>query len=192
MSIKINNFEIINNGSELAIDVETNVDHNITSILLWTMDNFKDYTLAIDLSDKLLNINNKEVLIIKALDYQLLKFEDICFIEVESDYIEVDVCTTDSSTTLGITYNFSVYYNCLMNSILEMAANDCLTCEDKPSNKMIITINMMIDSIEKALEVGYYTQAVQMISKLKKLCSIKACTNCPTIECPACNKFKQH
>ncbi len=53
MSIVINNFSIIENGSKLAIDIETTVGYNITSILLWDMNSFKDYSLATNLSYKI-------------------------------------------------------------------------------------------------------------------------------------------
>ena len=192
MSIIINNFEIINGGQSIAIDVETNIGFTITSILLWESDNFKDYATAKNLTPYLEQISNVEILIIDAIDLGISRFTDILFIEIESDFIDVDECANCLSPALGITYNLSEYYNCLMNAILEMVANECLSCENKPSNKLVMMINMLIDSIERAVEVGYYSQAIQMIKKLKKLCSINQCNNCPTITCSDCSKFKQN
>lgn len=191
MAIIINNFEIINNGSQLAIDVETNLTYNISSILLWTMPNFKDYSLAINLNSYLLNVNNKEVLIINANDVGVSKFEDVCFMEVESTFIEVEGCQDCQSPALGITYNLSTYYTCLLNYLTDLQVTQCINCNKDESNQMVITINMLIDTVMKSLEVGYYSQAIDMINKLKKLCSLKTCDNCPTIECSSCNNFIQ-
>ena len=189
--ILINNFEIINNGSELAIDVETDLGYNISSILLWTMPNFKDYSLAINLNDYLLGVNNKEVLIINANDVGASKFEDVCFIEVESTFVDVEGCQDCQSPALGITYNLSTYYTCLLNYLTDLQVTQCINCNKEESNQMVITINMLIDTVMKSLEVGYYSQAIDMINKLKKLCSLKTCDNCPTIECSSCNNFIQ-
>ena len=57
------------------------------------------------------------------------------------------------------------------------------------SNKEGDGFYIKIKSIEHAIEVGYYAQAIQMIHQLKKLCSIKQCKNCETLECNSCNKF---
>jgi len=191
MSILINNFEILNNGTQLAIDVETDLTYNISSILVWSMDSFKDYTLAIDLTPILEQVNNKEVLIINAADYNVEIFEDIVFMEVESTFVDIDECAECQSPALGITYNLSRYYNCLMEYLLKFNSDECLTCNDSPSTKMVTTINMLIDTVLKSLEVGYYVQAITMIAKLKKLCGLNNCKNCPTIECASCNSFIQ-
>jgi len=191
MAIIINNFEIINNGSQLAIDVETDIGYTISSILLWTMVNFKDYSLAIDLNNYLLNVNNKEVLIINANEVGISKFEDVCFMEVESTFVDVEGCQDCQSPALGITYNLSTYYTCLLNYLTDLQITQCINCNKEESHQMVITINMLIDTVMKSLEVGYYSQAIDMINKLKKLCALKTCDNCPVIECASCNNFIQ-
>ena len=194
MSVIINNFEIINSGSQIAIDVETSVGFNITSILIWQMNDFKDYSLAKNLTPYLEQINNKEVLVIDATTLNLSKFEDILFIEVESDDPGEDDCTNCQLPALGITYNLLPYYQCLLNYFFEggTSKGECKSCNDVNTSPEVITINLLIETVENALEVGYYLQAIDMIKKLKKLCSIKNCTNCGTVECASCSKFKQY
>jgi hypothetical protein len=191
MAIIINNFEILSNGSQIAIDVETNVGYNIKSILLWLMPDFKNYSLAINLSSNLLKVNNKEVLLINASDLDIDKFKDLCFIEIESTFTGEENCSDCKSPTVGIAYNLSTYYSCLMNYLTDLKINQCLNCDKKESTQMVVTINMLIDMVVKSLEIGYYTQAIQLIDKLKILCKLKSCTNCPTIECSSCNNFIQ-
>jgi hypothetical protein len=190
MSILINNFEIINNGSDLAIDVETGLGYTITSILLWDMFSFKDYTLSTNLSYKLEQINNKEVFIVNATELGILKFEDIYFIEIETNQPSPD-CPTCLIPALGITYNILPYYQCMLNSLLASEINDCVTCNDLESKNLLVTINLLIDSIEKSIDLGFYSQAIDNLKKLKKLCGLEKCTNCLSVECSSCSKFKQ-
>lgn len=188
--IYINNLKIINNSSQLSIDVQTNEGYFISSISLWTMDNFKNNNLKVDLSSYIEGVNNREVLIIDAQDIGLNTFEDIIFVEFESTYTTPEECITCQNPALGIVYNLAKYYQCLMDYLIDMESDNCLNCNKKSENT-IVTINMLIDMVYKSLEAGYYDQAVNMIKKLKKLCSLKNCNSCPTIECSSCNNFIQ-
>ena len=191
MTLTINNFEIINSGQQLAIDVETVTNYSITSILLWNIDTFKDYTLATNLNYKLENINNKEVFIIKASELNILKFEDIYFIEIETN-APTETCSTCLVPSLGITYNILPYYQCMLNQLLKAEINNCITCNDLQSKNLLITINLLIDSIEKSLSLGYYLQAINSIKNLKKLCGLENCTNCKPVTCNSCSQFVQN
>jgi len=191
MAVIINNLEVINNSTQLAIDVETNEGYFISSILLWKMNDFKNSSLAINLSSYIEGINNKEILIINAESIGLSRFEDIIFVEIESTYTESESCSTCQNPALGITYNLSKYYQCLMNHLSDLNINSCTTCDNKETKNLVITINLLIDTIYKALDVGYYDQAIDMVNKLKKLCLLRQCDNCPTIECANCSNFIQ-
>jgi hypothetical protein len=190
--IKINDFQIIENGDKLAINVETNIGSTITSILLWNNETFKDESQSISLNYKLEQINNKEIFIVNASEIQIDSFKDIYFIEVESDYEnEEDECNTCGTPALGITYSLLSYYNCLLNYVLENKNSNCNDCNNSYINKTAITINLLIDSIEKGIETGYYSEAIDMLEELKKLCNLKNCTNCEKVNCSKCSKFKQ-
>ena len=107
--ITVNNLEIQENGSQLAINIQTETGSLITSILLWNMNTFKDYTKAINLDYKLEQLTNIESFIVTAEELQISSFDDIWFIEVQSDYIPVDNCGEFLDPALGITYNLSPY-----------------------------------------------------------------------------------
>jgi len=195
MAININNFSIINDGLSLAVNVETSEGYNITSVLLWKMVDFKDYSLAINLDYKLEQINNTEVFIVTAEELGISIFEDIYFIEIQSDEPEEN-CTTCLNPALGITYNLLSYYNCLLNNLLDSEINDCANCNNLTNKNLVITISLLIDSVEKAIELGFYTQAISNVNKLKKLCSLSQCTNCNTnsyvLKCTSCGNFNQN
>jgi hypothetical protein len=188
--ITINNFSIIDNGDKLAIDVETTEGFNITSILLWNMDTFKDYSLAINLGYKLEQVNNKEIFIVSATELGILKFEDIYFIEIESN-APSEECYNCLIPALGITYNLLPYYECMLNNLINSEINNCKNCENFTNKDLLITINLLIDSVKKSIELGFYLQAIANVNKLKKLCSLNQCTNCGNLICKSCSQFNQ-
>jgi len=190
--VKINNFEILEEGGKLAIDVETTVGFSITSILLWDSTTFKDYTAAVDLSYKLVNINNKEVFFVTAIELGITSFDNVNFIEVETNDTTDTSCDTCQLPTLGITYNLAEFKTCLINYILELKNTGCPTCNGAMFNDTVLMINLLIETIENCFEIGYYTQALDALVKLKKICSFNTCKDCKTVACASCNKFKQH
>lgn len=194
--IVINKLEILNNGTTLAIDVETTPGYNITSLLFWNMDHFKDYNLAIDLTSKLEQINNREVLLISVNDLEVGVISDMCFVEIESNAPpseDCDDCDDCSRPVLGIAYELSNYYRCLMHYLLEGQSAECSTCEtmNNKNFNLAVAVNLLIDTTTKAIEAGFYQQAIDMISDLKSICKFKECKDCEPIECKTCNKFKQ-
>lgn len=190
-AVTIKNFEILNDGQQLAIDVETITGSIISSIKLWDINTFKDTSLSIDLDYKLEQIDNTEVFIVTATELNISSFTDIWFIEIESNYEGTEGCTSCQDPALGITYNLQPYYKCMLNYLLESEKSIDYNLTDVYSNNLTITVNLLIDSIEKALNIGYYLQAIEMLNNLKKLCNISKCKNCETVTCNSCSKFIQ-
>ena len=190
--IVINNLEIQDNGQTLAVDVQTETGSTITSAMLWNMTTFKDYSRAINLDYKLEQLTNQEVFEVTAEELQISSFDDIWFIEFQSDYIPEDNCGEFLDPALGITYNLSPYYKCLLNRFFEHQKNPCVNCNEPFIDELVLSIGLTLDIVEKSIEEGYYLQAIELIKKLKKFCSITKCNNCETVECSSCSKFKQN
>ena len=190
--IVINNLEIQDNGQTLAVDVQTEIGSTITSALLWNMTTFKDYSRAINLDYKLEQLTNQEVFEVTAEELQISSFDDIWFIEFQSDYIPEDNCGEFLDPALGITYNLSPYYKCLLNRFFEYQKNPCVNCNEPFIDELVLSIGLTLDIVERSIEEGYYLQAIELIKKLKKFCSITKCNNCETVECSSCSKFKQN
>jgi len=190
-AVTIKNFEILNDGQQLAIDVETITGSIITSIKLWNIDTFKDDSLSINLNYKLEQINNKEIFIIDAKEVSVYSFTDIWFIEIQSNYVGTEGCTNCQDPALGITYNLQPYYKCMLNYLLELEKSIDYNSTSVHTNNLTITVNLLIDSIEKSLAIGYYLQAIEMLNNLKKLCNISKCKNCETVICSSCSTFIQ-
>lgn len=191
MAAVINNFEILNNGTQLAISVETVTNNTITSIKLWNVDTFKNDDLSISLNYKLEQINNKEVFILNSNEININSFTDIWFIEVESDYEDSEECESCQNPALGITYNLQPYYRCMLNYMLESNQNLINNLTTTFVSSLTITVNLLIDAIEKSLDLGLYTQAIDLLDNLKKICEISKCKNCEKIKCNSCSKFIQ-
>jgi hypothetical protein len=190
--IVINNFEIQDNGQSLAVNVQTEVGSIITSALLWNINTFKDYSNVINLDYKLEQLSNQEIFIVTAEELQISSFDDMWFIEFQSDYIPEDNCGEFLDPALGITYNLSPYYKCLLNRVFEHQKNPCVNCNEPFIDELVLSIGLTLDIIEKSIEEGYYLQAIELIKKLKKFCSITKCNNCEKVECSSCSKFKQN
>lgn len=190
--IVINNLEIQDNGQTLAVDVQTEIGSTITSAMLWNMTTFKDYSRAINLDYKLEQLTNQEVFEVTAEELQISSFDDIWFIEFQSDYIPEDNCGEFLDPALGITYNLSPYYKCLLNRFFEHQKNPCVNCNEPFIDELVLSIGLTLDIVERSIEEGYYLQAIELIKKLKKFCSITKCNNCKTVECSSCSKFKQN
>lgn len=190
--IVINNLEIQDNGQTLAVDVQTEIGSTITSAMLWNITTFKDYSRAINLDYKLEQLTNREVFEVTAEELQISSFDDIWFIEFQSDYIPEDNCGEFLDPALGITYNLSPYYKCLLNRFFEHQKNPCVNCNEPFIDELVLSIGLTLDIVERSIEEGYYLQAIELIKKLKKFCSITKCNNCETIECSSCSKFKQN
>jgi hypothetical protein len=189
--ITISNFSIINNGTELAVDVETGIGFEITSIRFWDMNSFKDYTLSIDGSFKLENTNNQEVLIYTAAELEVASFKDLWFMEVETNQPE-DECSTCFEPALAITYNLYDYYKCSLNEFLKANTKDCTSCKPNINKGLITSINLGLEAIILNIELGFYSDAIDQVNMLKKLCSLTdSCVNCGTVECTTCGTFKQ-
>ena len=190
--IVINNLEIQDNGQTLAVDVQTEIGSTITSAMLWNITTFKDYSRAINLDYKLEQLTNREVFEVTAEELQISSFDDIWFIEFQSDYIPEDNCGEFLDPALGITYNLSPYYKCLLNRFFEHQKNPCVNCNEPFIDELVLSIGLSLDIVERSIEEGYYLQAIELIKKLKKFCSITKCNNCETVECSSCSKFKQN
>ena len=190
--IVINNLEIQDNGQTLAVDVQTEIGSTITSAMLWNMTTFKDYSRAINLDYKLEQLTNQEVFEVTAEELQISSFDDIWFIEFQSDYVPEDNCGEFLDPALGITYNLSPYYKCLLNRFFEHQKNPCVNCNEPFIDELVLSIGLTLDIVERSIEEGYYLQAIELIKKLKKFCSITKCNNCETVECSSCSKFKQN
>lgn len=190
--IVINNLEIQDNGQTLAVDVQTETGSTITSAMLWNITTFKDYSRAINLDYKLEQLTNREVFEVTAEELQISSFDDIWFIEFQSDYIPEDNCGEFLDPALGITYNLSPYYKCLLNRFFEHQKNPCVNCNEPFIDELVLSIGLTLDIVERSIEEGYYLQAIELIKKLKKFCLITKCNNCKTVECSSCSKFKQN
>ena len=190
--IVINNLEIQDNGQTLAVDVQTETGSTITSALLWNITTFKDYSRAINLDYKLEQLTNQEIFEVTAEELEISSFDDIWFIEFQSDYVPEDNCGEFLDPALGITYNLSPYYKCLLNRFFEHQKNPCVNCNEPFIDELVLSIGLTLDIVERSIEEGYYLQAIELIKKLKKFCSITKCNNCETVECSSCSKFKQN
>jgi hypothetical protein len=191
MAIIVNNFSIIENGSQIALDVETLAGYKIVSIRFWNMNTFKDYSLAIDGSYKIVGTNNKEVLIYTNTELNTDLFKDLWFVEITDD-VPANECSTCGSPALAITYNLYDYYVCMLNEFTKANTDNCTNCKPTFKASLVTQISLLIDATLKSIELGFYSDAINNINMLKKLCSLSNnCASCECSKCTTCGGFKQ-
>lgn len=191
MAIIVNNFSIIENGSQIALDVETLVGYQIVSIRFWNMNTFKDYSLSIDGSYKIVGTNNKEVLIYTNTELSTEYFNDIWFVEV-TDNVPESECSTCGTPALAITYNLYTYYVCLLNEFMKANTENCTNCKPNINTGLVTQVALLIDTTLKNIELGFYSDAINNVNMLKKLCSLNNnCASCECSKCTTCGGFKQ-
>ncbi len=178
--IYINNLSINNDKSQLSVDVETNLGANITKVLLWNENTFKDYSQAIDISFKLEQVNNKEIFILDVTEISINSFEGIYFLEFTSNYDDGDACVTCQNVVIGIAANLNSINSYLLDKILEL--EKCPTCPNENNYNEMINIQLTSKGINLALTVGYYEEAIFLYRKLKKLIG-------PKLDCRSCRNL---
>ena len=172
--INVNNINISNDGKTLNINLSTGQGYNITSIKLWNQDTYKNYSLATDLSYKLEQINNKEILIYTKEELNYNSFDGIYFIEIESNEPENNECDVCPNPLLAVVSKLDIYYKCMTELILE--ADICNAnlfsrevCDDNKINKAL-SVNLFIEAINQSLDLGQFIEAISLLNNLKKLC----------------------
>ena len=191
MAIIVNDFSIIDDGGQLALNVETLEGFQIVSIKFWNMNTFKDYALAIDGSYKIVGTNNKEVLIYTAAELNTELLKDLWFVEI-TDNVPEDSCSTCGTPALAITYNLLDYYVCMLNEFMKANTANCTNCNPGVNANLVSQVALTIDATLKSIELGFYSDAINNVNMLKKLCNLNnTCTTCECNKCTSCGGFKQ-
>lgn len=177
--ISINILKITNDRQTINVSVETSVGNTINSARLWTDSTFKDYTKAIDISNKLEGINNKEVFSISIGDTnETGSFDGIYFIEFTATNIVSTggACVDyDELISLGVVANLGYFQECLLTDILKINYNtDDVINSDEITN--IVNVKVLMDALCISIKFGYYQEAINVLNNLRKLC--KSNTNC--------------
>lgn len=179
--IYINNLAISNDRTSLNVNVQTNVGANITKVLLWNENTFKDYSQAIDISFKLEQVNNKEIFTLLNTDINIGQFTGIYFLEFTSNHEETG-CSGCQNTVIGIAANLNNIKLYLLDELLKLEV--CNNCNNNLDN--IINSDLMLKGICSALTLGYYEEAIFLYKKIKRLLVDKLdCVECRQLRTPS-------
>lgn len=188
--ITINNFTINNTETAINVSVTTDIGETISSALVWTDETFKDYSQAIDVSDLLSQTSNMESFSIPATTLGEVKLTGIYFIEFETTAEEDDSCA-GCNNPVAIAASLNCYQDCLLNKVLKHNICDPCSCDNIECD--IINTGMILDGLIRALQFGYYGEAIDLLASLKKLCNscndgceeCNSCTDCGDLPTPS-------
>lgn len=171
--VVIKNFQISSEADLINVELEANENETVTKVLLWDNRTFQDYNKAIDLTSKLSQTSNLEEFTIETKDIGQSSFTGIYFMEVTTSDQECDNCGL-----IGIAANLIKYNECLLDKVLKYSV--CVTggCNDKLENS-IISIDTLLETVTVCISSGYYSEAIDLLEVLDKLCGI--CDSCKTL-----------
>lgn len=156
----INTLRISDNRQTIDINIETSEGNTITQILFWDKDTYKDYSTAIDLSSKLSQTNNVEIISVLPSDLGIENFDGIYIFEFTTTDVDTDQCSDcNESTLIGVTADFTKYHECILDSILKNNNIDSA-----------IKIHLTFEAVYSALKLGWYEEAIYLLSYLDDYC----------------------
>jgi hypothetical protein len=167
--ITINRFQVSADMKTLIIQVTAASGFRINSLKLSTDETYLD--AEVDLTSKLLQIDETEDIVLIPSDLGLNAFNGIYFATFATDEIGV-------TPVIVAACNFSQFFYAINDSLTKIDA-DCITCNDHLQNALIM--DLYLEGLKSALIVSKYTNAIINFYALKKLCSgsIDAClTGC--------------
>ena len=185
--IAINLLQISEDRTTIDISITTNSDDSFTKIELWNENTFKDYSLAIDLSSKLVGTTNNEVFTITKEEANVDSFTGIYFLEITSTDNTPEVnCNNCINPTLAVVADLSIFREILLQRVLELSncTSDIFNgevCSNSNANN-ILNIHMLMESTFAALQIGYYSEALNLINSLKRLVNETFCNDCNDLE----------
>lgn len=135
----------------------------VSGLKLWTDLNYKDYSLAIDLSAKLTGATTENITITLA-DLAISYFDGIYYVEAEDpDEIAIEV-----------TADLTRYKECILNKVIINAqCNSCL----KVIDGSIENAHILLSSLTVAVNEGFIDEILLLVEALNKFCS-NGCKSC--------------
>lgn len=174
MAITINTLSISADRKTMTVELTTDSGQTFNTVNLWTELTYKEYTKAVNLSSKLASSTNTESFTISASDLNITQFDGLYFLEFGD---------TLSQLSLGAVAELTTYKKCLLDTTLEILGSDINIlkgegCNNTDFNKLIY-VHSLLNSLQAAIISGYYSEAIDFITTLKKFC--KSCPDCPTL-----------
>ena len=126
-----------------------------------------DLRSIVDLTSKLLQIDEVEDIVLSPVDLDLDSFNGIYFGTFGTNEVGVEDVTVAAC-------NFTQFFYAVNDSLTKING-DCLSCDDSLQNALVI--DLYLEGLKNALIVEKYTNAVVNFYALRKLCSgkIDAC-----------------
>jgi len=171
--IVIKKFQINSEANLINVELEASVGETVTKVLLWDNRTFQNYNKAVDLTSKLSQTSNIEEFTIDLKDVGQSSFTGIYFMEVSTSDQECEDCGL-----IGIAANLIKYNECLLDKVLKYSV--CVTgnCNDKLENN-ILSIDTLLETVTICITSGYYSEAIDILKTLDKLCG--TCDSCKTL-----------
>tara|TARA_R110000796_G_scaffold202062_1_gene318323 strand:+ start:6939 stop:7535 length:597 start_codon:yes stop_codon:yes gene_type:complete len=168
-------FKVDPDGKNMSLTVQPASGSNLTELLMWTQDTYKNYNNAIDLTNLLnLTVTGSQTISISTSDISEDYLSGIYFIELTDNSTPSSDCSTCSNTELGVATDFSRFSYCLAEYLVDINYN-CANCDNNLSTAL--TMKMYIDGLRDSLQLGNFTTAISFFENMDRFCS-GSCVEC--------------
>lgn len=172
--ITINNLQISADAFTVAIDVTTEVGQTFSSLKMWTHNNYKVLSKAVDLTLFLSQTTENESLVLNADDLELAG----PYINGALYFEFVSTSGSDNIMT-GVVANVTEFYECFLSRAMKVEVVDCQEvfygdCPDCENN--VPYISTLLHSFDVSLRMKHFTESAIILKNLENICDV--CLEC--------------
>ena len=169
--ITVNKFQISADRKQIDVEVSSAIGETITGATLWTDETYGITLSGIDLTTKLTGIGPDYSFSILPEDVSITSFDGIYFMEFTTS--EAPTVDNPIMTVIVAASSFIQFFYCINNMLCNIQ-RDCIDCDYNLQN--ILLADLFLEGMKNALMIGRFTDAVNFLNSLRKICN----TNCDT------------
>lgn len=171
--ITVNKFQISADRKQIDVEVSSAIGETITGATLWTDETYGVALSGIDLSVKLTGTGPDYTFSILPDDAALTSFDGIYFMEFTTS--ETPTVDNPVMTVIVAASSFVQFFYCINNMLCNIE-RDCVDCDYNLQN--ILLADLFLEGMKNALMIGRFTDAVNFLNSLRKICNTLCDTCC--------------
>jgi len=173
--ITVNKFQISADRKQIDVEVSASLGETIIQAILWTDETYGVELSGIDLSAKLTGIGPDYSFSILPEDVAITSFDGIYFMKFTESEPEVVVLCNPVISVVVAASSFIQFFYCINNMLCNIE-RDCVDCDYNLQN--ILLADLFLEGMKNALMIGRFTDAVNFLNSLRKICNTTCDTCC--------------
>ena len=171
--ITVNKFQISADRKQIDVDVSAAATFTITGAKAWTEATYGVAASAVNITAKLTGTGPNYTFSLLPADLSVSSFDGIYFVEFTTN--EPVTIAVPIQTVVAVACSFTQFFYCI-NDMLCNINLDCQDCNYSLNN--VLMADLFLEGLKNALMIGRFTDAVNNLASLRKLCKINCDTCC--------------